>query len=244
MVLASSATATPASTVIITPTPAAGPAATSAAPATPSATRTPRPASTPEVAASVAPISAISKEHIGQTFTLRGKVIDTASFSAGFKFVLDDGTGKIALTLFDDDYRFVPNRAGLNLGADVQVTAEVAEFRGALELQPRAGRDVQILAPGSSVHAPVTPINQLSKAGERVAIEGVITEIKGFSAGQNLFVDDGTGNLRVTLFNNVLAYVPNADQLAPGVKVRVYGKTDFFGSLQLVPQLGYDVTLQ
>ncbi len=248
-VLAASATATPvpastiAPTATVMPTATAGLAATLAPSATPAATRTPQAASTPAVSANAAPIGALTQEHVGQTFTVRAKVIDTSSFSAGFKFILDDGTGKIALTLFNDDYKFVPNRAGLNLGADVQVTARIAEYQGALELQPGAGRDVQILAPGSSASVPVTPINQLTKPGERVAIEGTLTDMKGFSAGQNLFVDDGTGNLRVTLFNNVLAYVPKANQLAPGVKVRVYGKTDFFGRMQLVPQLGYDVTI-
>jgi RecJ-like exonuclease len=211
---------------------------------TPAATYTPRPTGTTAASANAVPIGALTTDHVGQTFTVRGKVVDTSSFSAGFKFVLDDGTGKISLTLFNDDYKFVPDRAGLNLGADVQVTAEVAEFQGALELQPRAGRDVQILTPGTSANVPVTPINKLGKPGERAAIEGTITEVKGFSSGTNLSVDDGTGNIRVTLFNNVLAYVPNARQLVPGAKVRVYGKTDFFGRLELVPQLGYDVTLQ
>ena len=110
-------------------------------------------------------ISSITKDSVGQTVTVRGKVVDTSSFSAGFKFVLDDGTGRVQLTLFDSNYKFVPNRAGLNLGADVQVTAEVAEFQGVQELQPKAGRDVQILTPGSSASMPVTTINQLGKPG-------------------------------------------------------------------------------
>jgi len=172
---------------------------------------------------------------------VRGKVVDTSSFSAGFKFLLEDGTGRIQLTLFDSNYKFVPNRAGLNLGADVQVMAKVAEFQGVRELQPGSGRDVQILTPGSSAGVPVTPINQLSKPGQLVALEGKITNVSGFSAGQNMFVDDGTGNIRVTLFNNVLAYLPR-DRLVPGAVVRVYGKVGAFGgALEIVPALGYDV---
>jgi RecJ-like exonuclease len=111
-------------------------------------------------------------------------------------------------------------------------------------LQPNAGRDVQILTPGSSAGIPLTTINQLGKPGLLVAIEGKITEVKGFSAGTNLFVDDGTGNVRVTLFSNVQGFIPNADQLTPGTLIRVVGKTDFFGSVQVVPQLGYDVTIK
>jgi DNA/RNA endonuclease YhcR with UshA esterase domain len=217
-------------------------ATATASPATaPAATNTPQPTEAPIVSGNVVPLSSITKDSVGQTVTVRGKVVDTSSFSVGFKFLLDDGTGRMQLTLFDNIYRFVPDRAGLNLGADVQVTADVAEFQGVQELQPDSGRDVQIITPGSSAGVPVTKINQLGKPGELVAIEGTITDVRGFSAGANVFVDDGTGNVRVTVFSNVLAYVPN-DRLVPGAAVRVYGKLGAFGgALQIVPALGYDV---
>jgi DNA/RNA endonuclease YhcR with UshA esterase domain len=238
-------TPTLAATVPTEPTATSTEATTIPAPTkTPGATRTPTLTKEPIVSGNVVPISSVTKDSVGETVTVRGKVVDTSSFSAGFKFVLDDGTGKVNLTLFSDNYKFVPNRAGLNYGADVQVTADVAEFKGVQELQPKAGRDVQILTPGSSAGIPVTPINQLGKPGLLVAIEGKITEVKGFSAGTNLYVDDGTGNVRVTLFNNVQSFVPNADKLAPGATIRVAGKTDFFGGVEVVPQLGYDVTIK
>ena len=208
------------------------------------ATETPEPTEAPVVSGDVVPISAMTADSVGETVTVRGKVVDTSSFSAGFKFLLDDGTGRIQLTLFESNYKFVPNRAGLNLGADVQVMAKVAEFQGVRELQPGSGRDVQILTPGSSAGVPVTPINQLSKPGQLVALAGKITNVSGFSAGQNMFVDDGTGNIRVTLFNNVLAYLPR-DRLVPGAVVRVYGKVGAFGgALEIVPALGYDVIFE
>ena len=233
------ATTPPEATVAVTAAPEV--TATSRATKVPAATNTPGPTEAPIVSGNVVPFSSITQDNVGQTVTVRGKVVETSSFSAGFKFLLDDGTGRVPLTLFDGTYKFVPNRAGLNLGADVQVTAEVTEFKGVQELQPKSGRDVQIVTPGSSAGVPVTSINQLGKPGELVAIEGAITDIKGFSSGANVFVDDGTGNVRVTLFNNVLAYVPK-DRLAPGAAVRVYGKLGAFGgALQIVPALGYDV---
>jgi DNA/RNA endonuclease YhcR with UshA esterase domain len=234
-------TATSAPEVTATPAAAAEATPTLEPTKTPAVTRTPEATEAPVVSGDSVPLSAITADHVGQTVTVRGKVVDTSSFSAGFKFQLDDGTGRMPLTLFEGTYRFVPNRAGLNLGADVQVTAEVTEFQGVRELQPNSGRDVQIITPGSSAGVPVTKINELGKPGELVAIEGTITDVKGFSAGANVFVDDGTGNVRVTLFDNVLAYVPQ-DRLVPGAAVRVYGKLGAFGgALQLVPALGYDV---
>ena len=226
------------------PTAAAEATATAGPAETPEAANTPKPTEAPVVFGDVVPISAVTGDSVGETVTVRGKVVDTSSFSAGFKFLLDDGTGRIQLTLFDSNYKFVPNRAGLNLEADVQVMARVAEFQGVRELQPGSGRDVQILTPGSSAGVPVTPINQLSKPGQLVALAGKITNVSGFSAGQNMFVDDGTGNIRVTLFNNVLAYLPR-DRLVPGAEVRVYGKVSAFGgALEIVPALGYDVIFE
>ncbi len=218
----------------------ATPTATSEAPTSDAAT----PTRTPKPAAQTASISALTAANVGQVFTVRGKIVETSSFSAGFKFLLDDGTGRMSLTLFDSTYKFVPNRSGLNLGAEVSVEAEVTEYQGVLELQPNSGRDVVILTPGSNASVPLAKVNQLLKPGQLVALEGKITEVKPFSSGINLSVDDGTGNVRVTLFNNVLAYVPNRDGLVAGANVRVVGKTEFFGRMQVVPALGYDVTLQ
>jgi DNA/RNA endonuclease YhcR with UshA esterase domain len=239
--VAAEPTATPAPEVTASAT--APPEVTSAAtPAeTPAATTAPGPTEPPAISGDVVPFGSLTRDSTGQTVTVRGKVVDTSSFSVGFKFLLDDGTGRMWLTLFENIYKFVPNRVGLNLGADVQVTAEVAEFQGVQELQPNSGRDVQIIAPGSSAGVPVTKINELGRLGQLVAIEGTITDVQGFSAGANVFVDDGTGNMRVTVFNNVLAYVPR-DRLVPSAAVRVYGKLGAFGGArQIVPALGYDV---
>lgn len=238
---ATSAAATP----VVAPTDLAPtPTALIIVPAT--ATPTPRSTSpaTAAPAAQTASLGELTAAHVGQTFTVRGKVVETASFSAGFKFLLDDGTGRLSLTLFDSTYKFVTNRSGLNLGAEVSIEAEVTEYQGVLELQPKSGRDVMILTPGSSAAVPLTTVNQLLKPGQLVSIAGKITEVKPFSAGINLSVDDGTGNVRVTLFDNVLAYVPNRAGLVVGATVRVTGKTEFFGRMQVVPTLGYDVNLQ
>ena len=194
--------------------------------------------------ANLAPINALTQAQAGQTFAVRGKVVGTASFSAGFKFLLDDGTGRIELVLYSDNYKFVPDRAGLNLGADVSVVAKVSVYKGVLQLEPQSGRDVTILAAGSNRSVPIAAINSLTKAGQLAAVEGTVTDVKGFSSGINLFVDDGTGNIKVTIFNNIWAFVPNAANIAKGAKVRVVGQTDFFRSMEIVPALGYDVTIQ
>ena len=224
--------------------------------ATPAASATPRPTATrsanvtatpkPTVASTAKTVSIgeLTTGSVGQIVALRAKVVESASFSAGFKYLVDDGTGRMWLTLFESNYKFVTDRAGLNLGADLAIEAEVAEYQGVLELQPNSGRNVVILVPGTSANVPLTTVNQLKKPGQLVAIEGRITDVKTFSAGLNVFVDDGTGNVRVTLFTNVLVYVPNRAGLVVGANVRAVGKTDFYGSMQVVPALGYDMTVK
>ncbi|CAG0931046.1 hypothetical protein PLCT1_01627 [Planctomycetaceae bacterium] len=237
-------TATP-STLMPTPTALVIiPATATPTPHVTTAAVTSEPRATTASAAQAASIGELTAANVGQVFTVRGKVVETSSFSAGFKFLIDDGTGRMSLTLFDSTYKFVPTRSGLNLGAEVSIEAEVAQFNGVLELQPNSGRDVVIITPGSSASVPLTTINLLKKPGQFVAIEGRITDVRTFSAGLNVFIDDGTGNVRVTLFNNVLAYVPNRDGLVIGANVRAVGKTDFFGSMQVVPALGYDMTVK
>jgi DNA/RNA endonuclease YhcR with UshA esterase domain len=229
-------------TVISTPS---NPPSASTPVATPEArsTSTPGPTAAPVSSAPPATISQLSQDNAGQTYQVQATVVEVSSFSAGFDFLLDDGTGRIKLTLFNNTYKFVPGRSGLNLGAEVSVAAQVTVFKGALELQPKSGRDVVILKPGSNGSVAVRQVNSLGKPGEIVAVEGTLTDIKDFSAGKNIFVDDGTGNVQVTIFNNVLAYVP-VSKLIVGATVRVVGKTGFFGRMQVVPQLGYDVIIQ
>lgn len=228
----------------LTSTPEATPAPTAIATATPTASATLELTST-----GVTAIGSIDGSRLGQTVTARGQVIATSSFSAGFRFTLNDGTGSIPLVLFDGRYREVADRAALNLGAQVAVTATVVEFNGELEVQPTSGRDVVVERPGSSSIVKTRAINTLSGAdvGTLAAVVGDVLRVEGFGSpqvGVSVFVNDGTAELRVVMWNNVLNFVPNALALQPGVKVRVAGQIDEFnGVLELVPALGYDVAI-
>ena len=236
-----SVTATPRPTppLAVTVTSAPAPqAATTLAPS-PASTSTPEPGG-------VTAINAINPLLIGQAVTVRGQVIAVSSFSSGFRFTLDDGSGSMPLVLFDGRYREVADRAALNLGAQVTVQAIVAEFSGNLELQPASGGEVIVERPGSSSIVKTRAINTLSGAdiGALTAIVGDVLRVEGFSSGVSVFVNDGTGELRVVIFSNVLSYVPNAPSLQAGAKARVVGRIDEFrGVLELVPALGYDVTI-
>ena len=229
------ATPTIASAGAITPTVRPTPGAIPPATATPTS-----------ALGAVTAINTMDNTLIGQTVTVRGRVVETHSFSAGFRFILNDGTGSIGLVLFDGRYREVEDQAALNLGAQVVVEAEVVEYNGALELQPASGEKVVVEQPGSTASIETRAINTVSSAdiGRLATIAGDVLRVEGFSAGVIVFVNDGTGELRVVIFNNVLNFVPGAPSLQAGARARVTGVIDEFnGVLELVPALGYDVVV-
>lgn len=225
------------------PTPTwASPSPTPRSASTPSPT--PKPTS-PPLPAAVA-IKTITLETVGQVVTLRGSVVDVTSTSAGFKFWLDDGTGRVDLFLTNGVYGHVAGRAGLHIGAQVAATGEVKEYKGALEVVPPLGENVTVVTPAAGPPAALRPIASIGEADQAhfVAIQGVILAREPLKGGVKLRVHDDSGDIDVVLWDNVLAYVAGAERLVEGASLSVIGKISFYrGAPQLVPQLGYDVKI-
>jgi DNA/RNA endonuclease YhcR with UshA esterase domain len=51
---------------------------------------------------------------------------------------LDDGTGEIVLLLWQNVYDAIPDAERLDAGVRVEVTGQVEEYRGELEIVPEA----------------------------------------------------------------------------------------------------------
>jgi DNA/RNA endonuclease YhcR with UshA esterase domain len=100
-------------------------------------------AQAPEV--TVTAIGQITAADVGQQRTVEGTVVATVSFSAGMKFTLDDGTGRIILLLWSNVYETVPDKDRLGDGAWVRVSGKIDEYRGELEIIPTLGVDVVVL---------------------------------------------------------------------------------------------------
>jgi len=186
----------------------------------------------------------INAGRVGETLTLRGQVTGTASFSGGFKFMLDDGTGQIVLLLWGDVYDAVANVAGLNTGATVLVTGEIGEYEGELQITPAEAGEVLVEVTDSGPDAPRREIGSLSAAdaGALVEIEGSISRVEGFSSGLRVYVTDGTGEVQLLLWQNVADRVPDREKLVAGTQVRAIGEVgEYQGTLQVVPRLAFDV---
>ncbi len=219
------------------------PTPTRAATFTPPPAPTQAPAHTPTLFVVSVPIGELNSGRTGEEVTVSGQVVNTASFSKGFKFTLDDGSGQITLLMWQDVYDDCWDAPVLNVGATVRATGQVGEFEGELQIEPSFGGDVKVTAPGGPF-APLREIGALSHyLGQRVTIEGQVVRTAGSGGGVAVFVGDATGEVAVFIWNNVLERIArNTGLSAPGTLVRVVGVVqEYRSNLQLVPVLPYDV---
>jgi DNA/RNA endonuclease YhcR with UshA esterase domain len=233
------APATPAPQPTQYPTSDAGSTLTPGAPATP----TPTPGSR-DVAEKI-PIGELSAGRMGEMVTVNGRVVGVDSIPQGFKFTLDDGTGRAVLLLWEAVYDECPVAPALNVGASVQATGELSLYEGELQVEPADGADLQVrgAAPRSGDPTAIEALGSL--LGERVIVKGQVAHIQENSEGRTLFVQDETGTLAVFIWDNILERIPQREALnKPGARVQIAGTLqEYRGELELLPALPYDVVV-
>jgi DNA/RNA endonuclease YhcR with UshA esterase domain len=245
-------------TVVITPTPAAtaepssSPTSTYTPSATIAPTETPVPTATPtaEIVATpiveLASIGTITSNLVGEELTVKGTVVGAASFSQGFEFTLDDGTGRIVLLMWHDVYDDCWDSPQINLGTVVRASGEVSVYEGQLQIEPHFGGEVKAIA-GPSAQPPRRDIGSISgdDAGQRVTIEGEVLRTEGLSSAVKVFIKDETGEVLVFVWRNVLDRIDRNTALGtPGSRVRVVGTAQVYRSnLEVVPALPNDVVV-
>ncbi len=243
---ASPPTETPPPTDTYTPQPTPTPADTPTPTLSPTPTDVPTSAATPIPTVELTSIGDITAGRAGEKVTVEGTVVGATSFSAGFKFTLDDGTGQIVLLMWHDVYDDCWDAAEINLGAVVQASGEIGQYEGQLQIEPRFGGDVKAIE-GAAAFAPQREIGSLSgdDEGQRVMIEGEVIRVEGRGSWAKVFVSDGSGEVMVFIYQNVLARIPNNTALGtPGSRVRVVGAIELYeGNLEVVPALPYDVVV-
>ncbi|MBE2220116.1 MAG: hypothetical protein IAF02_01165 [Anaerolineae bacterium] len=181
--------------------------------------------------------------HAGEEVTVSGQVVAAASFSKGFKFTLDDGTGRADLLLWHNVYDEAWDAPQLNIGATVQATGKVGQFDGAWQVEPDFGGDVKVTTAGGSF-APARPVGELgSHVGELAQISGTILRLEGAGSGIKIFVGDDTGEVVVFVWRTILDRIPNNVALGEeGTRVKINGRVENYRSnLELMPSLPYDV---
>jgi DNA/RNA endonuclease YhcR with UshA esterase domain len=198
-------------------------------------------------------IGALTTADVGRVVLLHGTLGPPDPFSAGIKFLFDDGTGQLTLLLWSNVAESAP--VGMEAGAQVEVTGEIAEYRGELELIPRNGGEIVVTGVGGAIPTPASapvptptvevleveaqPIGDVTAAdtGRTLALEGTLGPMETFSAGIKFPLDDGTGTIILLLWQNVYDAIPDADRLVAGATVKVMGEIEEYrGDLEIIPE--------
>jgi DNA/RNA endonuclease YhcR with UshA esterase domain len=233
------ATTTPEPTTEPTATPATEPTAEP----TPSPTSPPTPTSIPAV--EIRSIGGITTADVGSTLSIaQAGIADVIYFSRGVKYTLIDGSGSIILLVWQNVVEEIDDRYDLVPGSQVEVTGQIDEYQGDLEIVPQAGSDVVLLAPGERL-----PIEERSVGDVSVSDEGRIFVVEGTVARTEsnkwlkAWLNDGTGEIIVFVPERAVEYLPAG--IGAGVRLRVIGAVDIYqGELEIIPLAAADVEVR
>ncbi len=249
--------ATPERALTATPEPTRPTTADTTASITPSPTPPPTPPPTARPAPSPSPsppptpggetrsITTITSADVGRTLTIERAGIAAVDYlSKGVKLELTDGTGSIALLLWQDLLEEMADRHDLLPGSQVQVTGRIDEYEGELEIVPRAGDGVTVLSRGERLPVEERMLAQIgaSDQGRVFTVEGTLTRVEG-RGWLHLWLDDATGEMLIFVPERVVSYLPSG--LGPGTRLRVTGQVEIYqGALEIIPLAGADVEVQ
>jgi DNA/RNA endonuclease YhcR with UshA esterase domain len=188
-------------------------------------------------------LGALSPGDQGQVVRVEGVLKSLRTFSAGAKGTLDDDTGTITLLLWQEVYDGLPDPSALVPGAVIRVEGDVDEYRGELEIVPRAPADVSVVG---LVELPLeeVAIGQLSTddLGQTVQIDGQIAEVIPFSAGIKYTLDDGTGTITLLLWQEIREGLEDPAALTMTARLSARGGVaEYQGDLELIPQFPSDI---
>ena len=167
-------------------------------------------------------ISDLTPADEGRLVALSGQLVGADSFSAGFKFQLDDGSGRIALTVFESVYDGLARPEQVNLGARVSVTGVLSLYKTALEVVPAAGARLQVLSP------PVRQAEQRALASISDRDHGALVRVAASvvrldKRGEEALIKDNTGVQKLRLKGAVAKRVA----LKPNDSIEAIGKVHF-----------------
>jgi DNA/RNA endonuclease YhcR with UshA esterase domain len=183
-------------------------------------------------------IGELSAGDLGQVVRVEGVLVSLRPFSAGRKGLLDDGTGTVTLLLWQDVCDLLPDLDQVQPGARLRVEGEVAEYAGALEVVPLGPAGVAIVG-HAALEVPQVAIGQIQAedAGQTVQVAGQVIDATPFSRGLKLVLEDGTGEVILLLWQEVLDALDAGKAPAPGDLVTVEGEIAAYqDELEIVPR--------
>ncbi|MGQ9598089.1 MAG: hypothetical protein ACUVWZ_01600 [Anaerolineae bacterium] len=212
---------------------------------TPTPSRTPSPTPSPSPTFEIRTIGAITAHEVGGTFTIdRARIVEVFYFSKGVKYKLKDRTGEILLLVWQDVLEKIGDRYDLYPNCLLQVTGEIQEYEGDLEIIPARGSDVRVMARSDRLPIEERAANNItpSDEGRIFTVIGKVmrTETRSWL---KIWINDGTGEILIFIPERVVGYLPVG--IGGNVRLRVTGEVDIYqGVLELIPLAGRDVEVQ
>lgn len=190
------------------------------------------------------PIGQVDAEGLQQMVTVRGVVRDDRSPYEGLRILtLRDASDEIDITLPTEMTALTGAWPQVRVGQAVEVTGAVDYYKGLPQISVGRGSDLIVLDAAISI-AMERSIGELSAGatGEMVAVEGTISEVRPFSAGVKLTLDDGGDSVTLLLWQDLYEALAGRDALVEGTRVRAVGEVaEYQGELEIVPELPSDV---
>ncbi len=199
---------------------------------------TPSPSPQPQIPR-LTTLAELASHPVGEEVMAAGHVVALEGIKGGVRATLDDGVAQVTLVLWDRVYGALSNPRALDVGAQVEVVAKVQQYRGDLELVPRAAEAVTVVTAAPAPPWLAVDTLRPQDVGRVVRLRGVLGEPTGFSAGVKVPLSDGTGTMPVVLWSEL--YQALTPQPQEGLPVEVTGVINLFqGRLELIPRSRYD----
>jgi DNA/RNA endonuclease YhcR with UshA esterase domain len=167
----------------------------------------------------------LSEADRGRRVTVSGVVVEAAHFTAGFKYALDDGSGRVQVVLFERVYDRLKDPQVLNVGAVVTVTGEVDVFAETLQVAPGNESDLVIAAGSREVREYVLGRLSGNDHNAVVRVSGTVDNVQAVRGGVEWLVKDASGTQKVRL-DAVVAerLTPSLRENPVGARVVVIGR--------------------
>lgn len=174
------------------------------------------------------PLTQINESSLGKKLIIEGRVVLAEVNSVGFRFLLSDGSGQVALLIKDGDFAGVAERASLNVGAMLRATGKLGKnSKGQLQVVLATHQDLTVLTPSAALTTRARKYDLGAMNGNdhdaMVLVAGNVIEVRNTATAVMLVLQDGTGVQMISLPRLVAKYVV-AGALKPGQSLRVLGR--------------------
>jgi len=202
--------------------------------------------------APITQIGSINKSMVGAKVKISGKIESVKKIKNGMLINVSDGTGVIAVLVWDKTLAGVPGKELIVGGNSITAFGAVEFYKNKLELKVESGEDIQVSGEKKATTTPAekkaeaVSIGSIDKSriDKIVSVSGKIVKVKDIKNGKLFEVADETGSIPVVIWSKALKYVKSPELLAEGAIVSLKGKvSEYKGKLEIIVNRGEDIKL-